>query len=261
MECTIHGCDGPALIYLPGLHGDWTLITGFRRAVAGQARLVELTYPRTVSWTLADHASAARDCLAAHGIQRGWLVGESFGSQVVWAMLQQAQEPALAVGNAFTPQGVILAGGFVRHPWLGGVCLARRLCESAPPWSLRAFLPAYPYYARLRMGGHPESRATLEQFIRRRQEPGDREAMTHRLKLIATADFRNIATQAQLPVFFLTGLWYPIVPWPPVRAWLRQRCPGFRGSRVLPWGDHTVLTSQPEASARIVLNWLTKAQP
>ena len=39
----------PTLIYLPGLHGDWTLVGSFCRAVSGRVRFVELTYPRTVT--------------------------------------------------------------------------------------------------------------------------------------------------------------------------------------------------------------------
>ena len=42
----------PTLIYLPGMHGDWTLIGGFRNAVAGRVRFVEMTYPRTLTWSL-----------------------------------------------------------------------------------------------------------------------------------------------------------------------------------------------------------------
>src|SRR5437868_6972272 len=45
----------PALIYLPGLHGDWTLITRFRPHVEGKVRFVEITYPRTLDWSLADY--------------------------------------------------------------------------------------------------------------------------------------------------------------------------------------------------------------
>ena len=52
------------LVYLPGLHGDWTLIGGFRAAVAGRVRFVEMTYPRTLTWSLDDHAAAIEDELS-----------------------------------------------------------------------------------------------------------------------------------------------------------------------------------------------------
>ncbi|MDE3068653.1 MAG: hypothetical protein KGJ60_14045, partial [Verrucomicrobiota bacterium] len=79
LQLRIHG-DGslPALIYLPGLHGDWTLIGGFRNAVAGKVRFVELTYPRALGWLLDDYAAAIETALSRHGISRAWLLGESF---------------------------------------------------------------------------------------------------------------------------------------------------------------------------------------
>ena len=46
----------PTLIYLPGLHGDWTLVGSFRHALGGRVRFVEFTYPRTLTWSLEDYA-------------------------------------------------------------------------------------------------------------------------------------------------------------------------------------------------------------
>jgi hypothetical protein len=74
----------PTLIYLPGLHGDWTLIGGFRHAISDKVRFVEVTYPRTLTWSLDDYATAIESALAQNGITGGWLLGESFASQVVW---------------------------------------------------------------------------------------------------------------------------------------------------------------------------------
>ena len=59
----------PTLIYLPGLHGDWTLISGFRQAIADRARLIEITYPRTLTWSLDDYAAAVETALAKSGIK------------------------------------------------------------------------------------------------------------------------------------------------------------------------------------------------
>ena len=106
----------PTLIYLPGLHGDWTLIGGFRHAIGDKARFVEVTYPRTLAWSLDDYAAAIEIALAQNGVTGGWLLGESFASQVVWALVARGK---------FQAQGVILAGGFVKHP----MCRAVRLAE------------------------------------------------------------------------------------------------------------------------------------
>jgi len=59
LRIRIHGDVGkPTLIYLPGLHGDWTLVTRFRLAIQDRYRFVEFTYPRTLEWSLEDYAEA-----------------------------------------------------------------------------------------------------------------------------------------------------------------------------------------------------------
>src|SRR3569832_1550836 len=107
-QVRIHaGPDNVTLVYLPGVHGDWTLVGGFRRAVLGRVRFVEVCYPRTRTWSLGEYAAQIEKALREAGISRGWLLGESFGSQVVWELLRQ---------NRFKAEGVVLAGGFVRNP-------------------------------------------------------------------------------------------------------------------------------------------------
>ncbi|HYG34198.1 MAG TPA: hypothetical protein VEC99_05415, partial [Clostridia bacterium] len=65
VEIRIHHPNAqPTLIYLPGLHGDWTLVGGFRRELRGRARFVELTYPRTLTWSLEDYAAGVEQALA-----------------------------------------------------------------------------------------------------------------------------------------------------------------------------------------------------
>src|SRR5436189_2396948 len=105
MQIRVHGtADEPTLIYLPGLHGDWTLVSSFGAAVSGRVRFVEFTYPRTLTWSLEDYARSIECCLREHGITRGWLLGESFGSQIIWPLLAEA-------GRGFEADGVVLAGG------------------------------------------------------------------------------------------------------------------------------------------------------
>src|SRR5215831_3221612 len=88
VQIRIHGgAASPTLIYLPGLHGDWTLVGSFRKALAGRVRFVEVTYPRTLDWSLDDYARGVEEGLAANGISDGWLLAESFGSQVAWPLL------------------------------------------------------------------------------------------------------------------------------------------------------------------------------
>src|SRR5256714_5347420 len=92
LQIRIHGDTSlPTLVYLPGMHGDWTLVSSFRAAMAGRVRFVEFAYPRTVTWSLDDYAGAIEEALLANGIERGWLLGESFGSQPAWAIIARDQ--------------------------------------------------------------------------------------------------------------------------------------------------------------------------
>src|ERR1043166_1134474 len=153
LQLRIHGdASQPTLIYLPGLHGDWTLISSFRRALGNRVRFVEITYPRTLTWSLDDYAAGAETALRENGITRGWLLGESFSSQVVWPMVVRKQ---------FQIEGIILAGGFVRHPirWL--VRLAEQIADGIPLRWITRIMFGYAKIARFRYRHSPETLATI----------------------------------------------------------------------------------------------------
>lgn len=250
MQIRIHGdASLPVLIYLPGLHGDGTLVTSFRAAVSEKVRFVELDYPRTSTASLEEYAGAVVARLKESGIEGGWLLAESFGSQVAWAVLKRG----------FRADGLVLAGGFVRYPFPWGLRRVRSVCGGCSTWPLRALLWCYPRYARLRHRKAPETLASIDEFVRNRMSPGDREAMTHRLDLIAASDPRPVAAATRIPVYSITGFWDPIVFWGPVHRWLKAACPGFRSDRILFLADHNVLATQPVASAGQVLRWMHEA--
>lgn len=240
----------PTLIYLPGLHGDWTLVAGFRRALNGRVRFVETTYPRTLTWSLEDYAAGVEAGLAEHGISRGWLLGESFSSQVVWPLVARRR---------FQIEGVILAGGFVRHPLRWGVRLAERLTGAISLSLLTRILFGYAKVARFRYRHSPEVVASIQEFIDRRTEL-DRAAAKHRLHLIAQNDLCNLARNASVPVYGLTGLFDPVVPWLWVRRWLRKHCVQLRAYRVITRADHNVLGTAPQPAADQVVEWILGAR-
>lgn len=249
LQLRIHGeASLPALIYLPGLHGDWTLIGGFREAVRGKVRFVEFTYPRTLTWSLDDYAAAIETALSRNGITRGWLLGESFASQVVWAMVARGKFPA---------QGVILAGGFVKHPMSRSVRLAEKLTGRISTALFVRIIFGYAKIARFRYRRSPETLATIDEFVVRRTEL-DRRAAQHRLHLIAQNDPRPIAGQTRLPVFGLSGILDPIVPWPFTRRWLRKNCPALRDYKIIGRADHNVLSTAPAEAAKQVLEWMNQ---
>jgi pimeloyl-ACP methyl ester carboxylesterase len=240
-----------ALVYLPGLHGDWTLIGGFRKALRDRVRFVEFTYPRTLSWSLDDYAREIEQALANQGVTGGWLLGESFGSQVVWAIVQR---------KVFKTEGVVLAGGFVRHPMPWGVRLAERAAAGIPLGFVAQFLFFYARAARFRFRHSPDQVADIREFVERRTDL-DRRAVIHRLCLIAASDFRPLAANPGVPVFSINGLIDPIVPWPWTRHWLRKNCQTLRDCRLIPVADHNVLGTAPQKSAEIIVNWTKGAAP
>lgn len=248
IEVRVHGtADKPTLIYLPGLHGDWTLIGRFRRALGERVRFVEFTYPRTLTWSLDDYAANVETALASEGIHEGWVLGESFSSQVVWPLLQR---------NRFRVQGVILAGGFVRHPAIWLVRLAEKITGGISPRLITKVLFGYARLARARYSKAPEGAEEIRNFIARRTEL-DRQAAKHRLHLLAEHDACSVASKTSVPIYALTGAFDPIVPWFWVRRWLKKNCPALRDYKILWTADHNVLGTGVRDSARFVLEWIS----
>lgn len=237
----------PTLIYLPGMHGDWTLIGGFRNAVAGRVQFVEMTYPRTLTWSLDDYAAAIEEALLQNGIVRGWLLGESFGSQPMWAILARSQ---------FQVQGAILAGGFVRYPMQGAMRFTEKIIGFLPSYFLVRIIFGYAMFARFRYRRSPETLATLDEFLARRRSEADRRAAQHRIHLVAQSDPRAIARNTKVPVYGLAGFLDPLVPWPPVRRWLKGNCPALRDYKLVRRADHNVLNTGTKESAKKILGWI-----
>ncbi|HEX5399896.1 MAG TPA: alpha/beta hydrolase, partial [Verrucomicrobiae bacterium] len=246
LQLRIHGDKSlPTLIYLPGLHGDWTLIGGFLQALEGRVCFIEIAYPRTLVWSLDDYAAAIEKTLAQNGIRSGWLLGESFGSQPLWALVERGK---------FRAQAVILAGGFVRHPMRWAVRLAERLTGRMSNALFIWIIFNYAKIARLRHHRSPKVLARIDEFVERRTAL-DRRAAQHRLHLIAEFDPRAIARHVKLPVFCLSGIFDPIVPWPFVRRWLRRNCPALRDYKIICNADHNVLGTAAKTAAKQVLEW------
>ena len=250
LQLRVYGnASQPTLIYLPGLHGDWTLISSFRRALGNRARFVEVTYPRSLTWSLDDYAVKLEAGLAAQGITRGWILAESFGSQVLWPMVARRN---------FQIQGIVLAGGFVKHPVRSGVRLAEKCWRGMPLRWLVWIMFTYAKMARYRYHRSPETKAIIQEFIARRAEEIDRQAMVYRLRLIAASDFCDIARSTKIPLYALTGAMDPIVPWFWVRSWLRQNYPTLREYKIIWRADHNVLSTAAQASADQVVQWMNQ---
>jgi pimeloyl-ACP methyl ester carboxylesterase len=87
----------------------------------------------------------------------------------------------------------------------------------------------------------------------------DLQAAKHRLHLIAQYDPRPVAQAVKVPVYALTGLVDPIVPWCFVRPWLRRNCPALRDYKIILRADHNVLGTAAEAAAEQVVRWMSES--
>jgi pimeloyl-ACP methyl ester carboxylesterase len=76
--------------------------------------------------------------------------------------------------------------------------------------------------------------------------------------LIAQYDPRPIAGKTRLPVFGLSGILDPLVPWPFVGRWLRKNCPALRDYKIIRHADHNVLSTAPKEAAKQVLEWMAR---
>lgn len=242
----VHQGAGPTVIYLPGIHGDWGLIGAFRRAMGPRVRFVEFAYSKD-EITLERLAELVHAALTENGVTSGWLLGQSFGSQVAWAL----------AARGFKADGVILAGGFVRHPWPWGARLFQAMLALVPGAVVNPAYRAYTAACNTLARRGPEEAAELMEFARKRQNR-DWLAMSRRLSLIAGNDPRATARAMARPVHYLGGLIDPLVPWPLVVRWLKRECPGYRGELILNYADHNVLGSAPRESAERVISWISR---
>jgi len=158
--------------------------------------------------------------------------------------------------HEFNAKGLILAGGFVRHPLRWAARLAQRFCDDISFSLLRRILFGYARVSRFRFRRSPETFLEIQDFIAA-ITPLDLQAAKHRLHLLAQSDLRAIAQRAKVTVYALTGLFDPVVPWPWVRRWLKQNCPALREYKIIWRADHNVLGTAPYAAAEQVLRWMT----
>ena len=246
----VHGPDSlPTLIFLPGIQGNWMLIGGFRRALLGRVRFVELAYPSTTIWSLEEHAAAVEAALSEHRVARGWLLAESFSSQVAWPLLAR---------NKVVIKGLILAGGFVRHPWCWAVRMAQVFFSDLSFSLLSRVFRLYAWVTPFRFRKSPETYQEIRNFIAGLTSQ-DIQGFKHRLELIAQNDPSLLASEVTVPIYALAGLFDPVVPWPWVRNSLRLNCPSFREFRIIARADHNVLGTAPVAAAEQILTWMAKA--
>ena len=135
------------------------------------------------------------------------------------------------------------------------VRLAERLTGALSLGLITRILFGYARLVRWRYRHSPELTRNIEEFIARRTKL-DQQAAQHRLHILAANDPCAIAQVATVPIYALTGLFDPIVPWLWVRRWLRRNCPALREYKIVWTADHNVLSTAAELSANQIVNWM-----
>lgn len=227
------------------------MLAGFTAVAKERFRLVQFIYPRTLVWNLEEYARAVDEALKKIGVRSGWVLAESYSSQVAWAWLKIVQERQ----TDFQFEGIILAGGFVRYPMRFNLACVRGFFAVAPWWLWRVLFWGYLKYSGFRHRNAGTEGNCAKEFVERRT-PLDIAAMRARLKLIAEADWREVAARVQCPLYQLTGAIDPVVPPWPVRRWLRNNCPAYRGYRMVWPADHNVLGTEPLQALEQIMEWI-----
>lgn len=247
--------DSPVLVYLPGVHGDWTLMGELRALLAPHCRLIEIAYPHAASdWTLDDYAFRLAALFDRLALPPAHLLGESFGSLVAWEFTGRHPERV---------RSIILAGGFCASPGPFRVALGR-LAAGLMPASLATRCAAL--YFRLRWRSSPTvlSHAIAgpeESFPAMRTRRGWR-AIRNRLQIIARTDLRSRLCTVNAPVLYLGGARDIIVPVRREIATLRRQLPSQTPfhSELLPRASHAILPARPAQTARIIIDWINASE-
>lgn len=238
--------DAPVVVYLPGLHGDWTPLNRTRLHLSRHFRLVELSYPQRAEWDLADYADAAEERLTELGLGPVHLLGESFSSLVCWELLRRHPRRALSL---------TLAGGFCQPPHPRGLRLLALGFGVLPGalWNrgVEAYCMSLAWRARPVAGDAQQEPL----FFAARGRRGLR-AMRKRLAIIQSADFRSLLGELTLPVGYIGGGSDPIVPVRREIETLRRGLPAacrFRW-RLVDGAPHPILPARPVECTRFIVD-------
>ena len=129
-------------------------------------------------WKIIRMPSKAR--LLAEGIDKGWLLAESWGSQPAWALVGRNLKTA---ASRFQVKGLILAGGFVKHPFGWGPGLLGWIGAHMPMGFYRSATTVLCRVFKIAAPRTGPGRRTALMNLWPVGPALDREAMLHRLDL------------------------------------------------------------------------------
>lgn len=240
----------PPLVYLPGVHGDWTPLAQARGPLSQRFRLIEVAYPRHPEWDFEHYVEALSDLFDSLKTGPVHVAAESFGSLVGWEF---------ALREAERIRSMILVGGFTQSPGYR-VNFARRGLQLLPSKVLETGIDAY---VALR-GRHrviPEMAGDTRPYAAVRTPKG-RLATARRFELIRSADYVPILPDIAFPVRYIGGAADRVVPVKREIELLETHLPppsGFE-SHLIPDAPHMIIASHPEVTVRRITEWIRRQE-
>ena len=192
--------NAPPIIYLPGVHGDWTAQGRARPILTRDFHLVETAYPRIEKWSIDDFAHALKDLLDGLEIESAHIVGESFGSLVAWQF---------GIAHSERVRSFTLVGGFSRPPRFRVAAAAAAALKTVPTNLLESAIDLYvagksavgQHRATFNSGAYPATRTLRGQL-----------AAAKRMEIIQGSDFRKQLQEVPFPVRYIGGARDIVVP-------------------------------------------------
>ncbi len=242
--------DAPPVLYLPGVHGDWTPQIGARPLLSRDYHFVETAYPRIDTWSIDDYARALNALLDELGIESAHIVGESFGSLVGWQF---------GIENPERIRSFTLVGGFARPPRFRIASAAAVALKKLPNGLLESGID---YYVAGK-SAFGQSRETFDvgAYPATRTERG-RRATANRMNIIQGSDFSTQLKEVSFPVRYLGGANDIVVPIRREIATLSAHLPthcDFQ-SELLRGAPHAMIASHPEETSERISQWVNEIE-
>ncbi len=242
--------NAPPVLYLPGVHGDWTPQVAARPLLSRNYHFVETAYPRIETWSIDDYAHALNDLLDELGIESAHIVGESFGSLVGWEF---------GIANPARVRSFTLVGGFSRPPRFRIAAAAAAALKTLPTRLLESSIDAYV----AGKSAFGESRETFDvgAYPASRTARG-RLATAKRMNIIQASDFSDRLTEVAFPVRYIGGANDIVVPVRREIATLANYLPkhcDFQ-SELVRGAPHAMIASHPEATVDHISRWVNEVE-
>ena len=240
----------PPILYLPGVHGDWTPQVRARSMLSRDFHFLETAYPRIENWSIDDYGHALKELLDGLGIESAHIVGESFGSLVAWQF---------GIVNPGRVRSFTLVGGFSRPPRFRVAAAAAAALKSLPTNLLESAIDVYvagksaagERRETFKSGAYPATRT-----------PRGRRATATRMTIIQESDFRDQLKEIDFPVRYLGGARDIVVPVRREIATLLARLPphcDFQ-SVLVAGAPHAIIVSHPQQTVEHISRWVRETE-